>query len=73
MGNALIDTGSQVSLVAENGLARGPKIKMHVLRIHCITGNVMETKWQIDLCIGETSPHEFMVVGNLPMNCDILL
>jgi hypothetical protein len=33
----------------------------------------METKGQSDLRIGETSPHEFMVVENLPMNCDILL
>jgi hypothetical protein len=33
----------------------------------------METKGQIGLCVGDTSLHEFMVVGNLPMNCDILL
>ena len=56
MGNALIDTGSQVSLVTETGLAQGSEIKRRVLRIHGITGNVMETKGQIDLCIGETSP-----------------
>ena len=44
MGNALIDTGSQVSLVKETGLARGLKIKRQVVKIHGITGNVMETK-----------------------------
>jgi hypothetical protein len=33
----------------------------------------METKRQNDLRIGETSPHEFLFVGDLPMNCDILL
>jgi hypothetical protein len=29
----------------------------------------MQTKGKVDLCIGETSPHEFMLVGELPMNC----
>ena len=72
MGNALIDTGSQVSLVTENSLARGLKIKRQVVQIHGITSNVMETKGKVDLCIGETS-HEFMLVGDLSMNCDILL
>jgi hypothetical protein len=47
MGNALIDTGSQVLLVAENGLARESKIKRHILKIHGITGNVMETKGKL--------------------------
>jgi hypothetical protein len=69
MGNALIDTGSQVLLVAETSLARGLRIKRQVVQIHGITGNVMDTKGQIDLCVGETSPHEFMLVRNLPMNC----
>jgi len=73
MGNALIDTRSQVSLVKETGLARGVKIKRQVMQIHSITGNVMETKGKVDLCIGETSLHEFMLVGDLPMKCDILL
>jgi len=62
-----------VSLVAENGLARGSKIKRHVLRICGITGNVRETKGKTDLCIGKTSPHGFVVVENLPANCDVLL
>jgi hypothetical protein len=33
----------------------------------------METKGQVELRIGETSPHEFMVVEKLPVSCDILL
>jgi hypothetical protein len=33
----------------------------------------MQTKGKVDLCIGETSLHEFMLVGESPMNCDILL
>jgi hypothetical protein len=57
MVNALIDTGSQVSLVTEKGLARGSKIIRHILTIHGITGSVMETKGQVELRIGETSPH----------------
>jgi hypothetical protein len=73
MGNALIDTGSQVSLVAETSLTRGLKIKEQVVQIHGITGNTMDTKGQIDLCVGETSSHEFMLVKKLPMNCDLLL
>jgi hypothetical protein len=72
MGNALIDTGSQISLVAETSLARGIKCRRHVIQIHGIMGNVMETKGQTELSIGETSPHEFMVVSELPMDCDIV-
>ena len=49
MGNALIETGSQVSLVSENSLARGLKIKRQVVQIHGITGSVMETKGKVDL------------------------
>jgi hypothetical protein len=73
MGNALIDTGSQVLLVKEAGLARGLETKRQVVQIHSITGNVMETKGNVGLCIGETSPHKFMLVDDLPMECDILL
>ena len=62
-----------MSLVTETSLARGLKINRQVIQIHGITGNVMETKRMVDLCIGETSPHKFMLVGDLPMNCDILL
>jgi hypothetical protein len=71
MLNAVIDTGSQESLVTEKGLARESKIRRHTLTIHGITGSVMETKRQVELRIGETSPHEFIVVEKLPVNCDI--
>lgn len=53
-GNALIDTGSQVSLVAETDLARGLKIKKQVVQIRGIPGTVMETKGQTDLRVEET-------------------
>ena len=73
MGNALVDTGAQVSLVAERSLNERSRIKRHVLKIHGITGDAMETIGQVDLRIGETLPHEFLVVKLLPRNCDILL
>ena len=49
------------------------RIKRHVLKIHGITGDAMKTIRQVDLSIGETLPHEFLVVKSLPMNCDMLL
>jgi hypothetical protein len=73
MGDALIDTGSQVTLVKGRSLARGLKTKKQAVQIHGITGNAMETKGKVDLCVGEMSPHEFMLIGDLPMKCDILL
>jgi hypothetical protein len=73
MGNALIDTGSQISLVTENSLMKGVKVEKQVIQIHGITGNVMETKGQTDLVLGETSPHEFTVVTKLPVGCDLLI
>jgi hypothetical protein len=74
MGNALIDTGSQVSLVAENSLKRkGLKFSDQVIEIYGITGNVMQTKGQVELSVGETSPHEFMVIQELPMDCDLVI
>ena len=72
MVNALIDTGSQVSLVTEKGLAQGSKIRMHTLTIYGITGSVMETKVQVELRVGEKSPHEFVVVETLHVNCYII-
>ena len=56
----------------ENSLTRGSKIDRKVVSIHGITGDIMETKGQIELCVGETSFHEFMVVEKLPTNCEIL-
>jgi hypothetical protein len=52
MGNALIDTGSQISLVAEDSLKRGLKFEPQTIQIYGITGSVMKTKGQIDLSIG---------------------
>jgi hypothetical protein len=43
------------------------------LEIYGVTGNSMATKGCVDLCIGETSPHKFLVVQELPMNCEVLL
>ena len=57
MVNALTDTGSQVSLVTEKGLTRGSKIRRNTLTIHGITVSFMETKRQVELRVGETSPH----------------
>jgi hypothetical protein len=73
VGNALIDTGSEVSLGKETDLARGLKTKRQVMQIHGITCNVMVTKGKVDLCIGETSAREFMLVGDVPIKCDIVL
>jgi len=73
MGNALIDTVPQISLVVETSFARGTKCNKHVIQIHGITGNVMETRGQTELCLGETSPHEFMIVSELPMECDLVI
>jgi hypothetical protein len=33
----------------------------------------METKGQIELTLGETSPHGFTVISELPMDCDLLI
>jgi hypothetical protein len=72
-GNALIDTGSQVSLVTARNLIRGSKIDKQVMKIHWITGNLMETKGYVLLCIGGMYPYKFVVVDKLPVNCDIVL
>jgi len=61
-----------VLLVTERSLIKGSDIKRHVLKVHCITGNYVETKGQVYLCIGDTSPHQ-LLVHSLPMNCKILL
>ena len=73
MGNAIVDTGSQVSLVIESNLARGSQIEKQIVAIHGIAVNVMETRGQVKLCIGETLPHEFLVVKRLPMDCEVLI
>jgi hypothetical protein len=62
MGNALIDTGSKISLVKDSSLARGTKVGKQVVQIHGITGNVMQTEGQTELTLGGTFPREFMIV-----------
>ena len=73
LGNALVDTGFQVSLVKEGTLIRGSHIKYDVSRIQGIIGDFMEIKGQTKLIIGETSPHNILVLEKLPMNYDMLL
>ena len=65
--------GSQVSLVTAESLTRRLKINKQGLKIHGITGNVMETKGYVDLCLGGTSPHKFLVIEELPTDCEVLL
>ena len=68
LGNALVDTGSQVSLLKEGTLIRESHIKYDVSRIQGITGDFMEIKGQTKLSIEEKSPHNFLVMEKLPMN-----
>ena len=53
IGDALVDTGSQVSLVTGRSLNTGSGTKKQVLQINGITGNEMETMGQIEVCVGE--------------------
>jgi hypothetical protein len=43
------------------------------MQVYGITGSVMKKRGQIDLTIGEASPHTFRVVQELPMDCDLLI
>ena len=52
IGNALVDTGSQVALITERSLIKGSNIKRHVFKIYGITGDYLETKGQVDLSLG---------------------
>ena len=62
-----------MSFVKERSLNKGSDIKRHVLKIQAITWIYLENKGQIDLRIGEASPHKFLVVNSLPMNCELLM
>jgi hypothetical protein len=44
LDNALVDTGSQVSLVKESGLIRGSNTRIEISRIQGITDDFMEIK-----------------------------
>jgi hypothetical protein len=73
LGNALVDTGSQVSFVKESGLIRGPNMWREMSRIQGITDDFMEIKGQTKLSIGDTTPYDFLVRDKLPTNYDLLL
>jgi hypothetical protein len=73
LDNALVDTGSQVSLVKESGLIRRSDIRHDISRIQGITGDFLQIKGQTKLSIGDISPHDFLVMDKLPMNYDLLL
>lgn len=73
IGNALVDTGSQVSLVAMNSLKPQLNINKGVYSIHGITGNTMKTIGQVELCLNGTSFHTFSAVEKLPIECEMLL
>ena len=45
----------------------------NTVAIHGIAGKVMETTVQVMLYIGETLPHEFLVVKKLPIDCEVLI
>ena len=47
LGNALVDTGYQVSLGKECSFIKGSDIKRHLLKFHGTMGDYLETKWQI--------------------------
>jgi hypothetical protein len=48
-------------------------MRCDVSHIQGITGDFMQIKGQTKLSIGDTSPHDFLVVDKLPMNYGLLL
>jgi hypothetical protein len=73
LGDALVDTGSQVSLVKESGLMRRSSIQRGISHIQGITTDSMQLKGPTELSIGDTSLHDFLVMDKLTMNYDFLL
>jgi hypothetical protein len=76
LGIALIDTGSQVSLVKESALTRCCGKKDRDLKIYGITGKEMKIKGQVNLVIETTlEPLKQMcyVVDSLPRKLDLIL
>jgi hypothetical protein len=73
LGDALVDTGSQVSLVKESSLTRGSKIRTTRVCIKGITGHPLEIKGQVELSINDAPPHSFLITDQLPRNHDIIL
>jgi hypothetical protein len=62
-----------VSLVEESVLIRGSSVRRDISHVQGITGDFMQLKGVNQLSIGDTSPHDFLVVDKLPMNHDLLL
>ncbi|PNF18384.1 hypothetical protein B7P43_G12483 [Cryptotermes secundus] len=76
LGVALLDTGSQVSLVKESSLIKFSKEKDKNLRICGVTGKQMEIKGKVKLRIENTLEPLYQicyVVDSLPRNLDIIL
>jgi hypothetical protein len=76
LGVALIDTGSQVSLVKESSLKKFSKRKDNNLQIYGVTGKKVEIKGEIRIRIENTLEplHQTCyVVDSLPRNLDIIL
>jgi hypothetical protein len=76
LGVALIDTGSQVSLVKESSLINCSEEKDKSFQIVGITGKQMKVKGKIEINIENTlEPLRLMcyVVDSLPRNLDIIL
>jgi hypothetical protein len=63
LGNAFVDTGSQVSLVKESGLIRGSNIGHHISHIQGITGNFTQLKGQTKLNIRDTLSHDILWIN----------
>lgn len=76
LGIALIDSGSQISLVKESSLIKYSKEKDENHKVYGITGKHIEIKGQVKLKIENTleaSEQKCYVVDNLPRNLDIIL
>jgi hypothetical protein len=75
LGTALIDTGSQVSLVKETSLTKCSVQKGKDIKICGITGNQMNIRGQVEVEIENTlEPLKQMcyVVDSLPRNLDVI-
>jgi hypothetical protein len=75
LGIALMDSGSQVSLVKEASLGRCKYEKNQVV-IQGVTGNQLKVKGKVDIHTGNTLEplkQECFVVEQLPRNLDLIL
>jgi hypothetical protein len=75
LGIALIDTGSQVSLVKEVSLIK-PQYEEKEIKIQGVTGSQLKVKGKIDIMVKNTLEplaQECFVVDRLPRNLDLIL